>query len=180
MSSGKLDRLALAGETQPVPAEDDAAGTIEQRLAAIWREILWIEDVRPGDNFFDLGGDSLRAAELVAAIGRRLGIDAPLTLVIERPTLASMAMALATGDVAGPVVTVRDVGSGLPVFVTYDHQGSIFPARSLPDRYGANQPVYGLRAAALEGRTIEAKSLEELATLHARDIRAKVGEGAAW
>jgi acyl-CoA synthetase (AMP-forming)/AMP-acid ligase II/acyl carrier protein len=177
LSSGKLDRPALARETAPVPVESEAGGTIEERLAAIWREILWLDDVRPGDDFFELGGDSLRAAELAAEIGLRLGIDAPVTLVLERSTVASMAAALEEGDFAAPVVTVRDAGAGLPVFVAHDFHGSIFPARGLITALGVDQPVYGLRAAAWEGRTTEAKSLEELAADYACDVRAKAGDG---
>jgi acyl-CoA synthetase (AMP-forming)/AMP-acid ligase II len=177
LANGKLDRLALARETPSAPKDDNQGGTLEERLASIWREILWVDDVRPDDDFFDLGGDSLRAAEVAAEIGRRLGVVAPVTLVIERPTVASMAAALATGDLAGPVVTVRDSGTGLPVFVSHDHQGTIFPGRGLLTGLGTDQPVYGFRAAAWEGRTTDAASLEELASSYARDVRTSAGDG---
>ncbi len=177
LSSGKLDRLALAKETPLAPDVDASGGSIEEQLTAIWREILWVEDVRPSDDFFDLGGDSLRAAELAAEIARRLGIDAPVTLVIERPTVASMAAALEDGDSVGPVVTFRDAGAGLPVFVAHDHQGSIFPARGLLTALEADQPIYGFRAEAREGEAIAATTLEDLASGYAHDVRDKAGDG---
>ena len=87
-----------------------------------------------------------------------------------------MAAALEKGDLDGPVVIFRDVGAGLPVFVAHDHQGSIFPARGLLTAMEADQPIYGFRAAAREGRAIEQTSLQELASGYAREVPATVGD----
>ena len=62
----------------------------EEYLAAIWRELIGVEDVRGGDNFFDLGGHSLLAVEFSTRVQRETSIRLAL-LDIATGTLASLA-----------------------------------------------------------------------------------------
>ncbi|MDI3381963.1 amino acid adenylation domain-containing protein [Xenophilus aerolatus] len=89
LPNGKIDRGSLpapspapaegGGRTRAAPATEDEAA-----VAAIWRELLGVDDVRPGDNFFDLGGHSLLAMRAVLAMEERLGWRvAPRRLVFE-------------------------------------------------------------------------------------------------
>ncbi|HEX8393727.1 MAG TPA: amino acid adenylation domain-containing protein, partial [Longimicrobium sp.] len=90
--SGKVDRRAL-------PAPDDtaaAAGQVpprtpaEEVVAGIWARVL---GVTPGvhDNFFDLGGHSLRATQVVSRIREAFGVNLPLRALFEAPTVAGLA-----------------------------------------------------------------------------------------
>ncbi|MHB9857566.1 amino acid adenylation domain-containing protein [Streptomyces sp. YIM S03343] len=64
--SGKLDRKALREPaTAPTTAGDDD-GPVPQQMAQLWGQILGVEYVRPHDDFFDLGGNSLLAVEMLA------------------------------------------------------------------------------------------------------------------
>lgn len=91
--NGKIDRLALP------PAENAHAcadfvrprtGT-EKSLAAIWSELLQVENIGVNDNFFDLGGKSLLAMRMVARVRDALGVDVQLRNLFERPTVAGLA-----------------------------------------------------------------------------------------
>lgn len=89
LPNGKIDRASLPAPS-PAPAEGRgrtaAAPATEEEavVAAIWRELLGVEDVSPGDNFFDLGGHSLLAMRAVLAIEERLGWRvAPRRLLFE-------------------------------------------------------------------------------------------------
>ncbi|HEX6749443.1 MAG TPA: amino acid adenylation domain-containing protein [Longimicrobium sp.] len=88
--SGKVDRRAL-----PAPAA--AAGAArpwtdtERALAAVWRELLDVPHVSPGDSFFALGGHSLAGMRLVAAMQDRLDVTLPLRDVFDFPRLADLA-----------------------------------------------------------------------------------------
>ncbi|WP_340622350.1 phosphopantetheine-binding protein [Xenorhabdus siamensis] len=91
--NGKLDRRAL-------PAPDDKAfarqtyeapqGEMEMPLAAIWRELLGIEQISRHDNFFALGGHSLLAVRMVERM-RHLGIElAVYVTLFKSPVLADL------------------------------------------------------------------------------------------
>jgi acyl-CoA synthetase (AMP-forming)/AMP-acid ligase II/NADP-dependent 3-hydroxy acid dehydrogenase YdfG len=82
--------VAAAGER---PYEEPAT-ELERRLAAIWREVLNAGRVGRRDSFFELGGDSLRAARIMARISASLGADQPVQALYEHPTLCDLAAAL--------------------------------------------------------------------------------------
>ena len=90
--NGKLDTRALpAPEYQDVDRYRAPASTVEEILAGIYAEVLGVERVGVDDSFFDLGGDSLLAMRLIAAVNT--GLDAGLSVrtVFEAPTVAQLA-----------------------------------------------------------------------------------------
>ena len=97
--NGKLDKRAL-----PVPDYQEAASyrapttLTEEILAGIFAAVLGLERVGLDDSFFDLGGDSLSAMRLVAAVNA--GMDAGLAVrtVFEAPTVAQLAPRIGTGE----------------------------------------------------------------------------------
>ncbi|HEX6861510.1 MAG TPA: condensation domain-containing protein, partial [Thermoanaerobaculia bacterium] len=93
--NGKVDRAALP-EPEPPRTEDGTPPRTpaEVRMAALWREVLGVEEVRLEDNFFDLGGHSLLATQLVSRVRAAFGIDLPLRRLFERPTLGDLTAAL--------------------------------------------------------------------------------------
>ncbi|WP_156483730.1 phosphopantetheine-binding protein, partial [Azotobacter vinelandii] len=70
------------------------ASELEQRIAAIWAEVLKVERVGLTDNFFELGGHSLLATQAISSINVQLGIDLPLRLIFEKPILNEFSMTL--------------------------------------------------------------------------------------
>jgi len=93
--NGKVDRAALP-EPEPPRAEEGTPPRTEPeiQMAAIWKEVLGVEEVRLEDNFFDLGGHSLLATQLVSRVRAAFGIDLPLRRLFERPTLGDLSAAL--------------------------------------------------------------------------------------
>jgi acyl carrier protein len=93
--NGKLDRGRLPDVVRKVA--DKAAGyeeprtAIERELAAIWSDILGVEQVGAYDNFFDLGGHSLLVMQTVARVREAFSINLPLASIFESPTLANLA-----------------------------------------------------------------------------------------
>lgn len=63
-------------------------------LAAIWGDILGRSDLTPASHFFALGGNSVEAMRVRAAIGERLGLDMPTGLLFRAPRLGELATAL--------------------------------------------------------------------------------------
>ncbi|MDB9374690.1 non-ribosomal peptide synthetase [Nodularia sphaerocarpa] len=93
--NGKIDRKALPAIDQ-VSLELGIAYVAprtptEQKLAAIWQEILQVEQIGVNDNFFTLGGHSLLGIQLAAIINESLQIEVPLKHLFQFPTIASLA-----------------------------------------------------------------------------------------
>jgi acyl carrier protein len=78
-----------------VPADD-----VEAAIAAIWQELLGIERVGTQDNFFDLNGDSLLAAQVTARVHVALQVKLPLSVLFDAPTVAALAERVRAGRTA--------------------------------------------------------------------------------
>jgi amino acid adenylation domain-containing protein len=96
--NGKLDRKRLPApviDGGHVPAtQQRPAGELELRIASIWAEVLSISEPSVNDNFFDLGGHSLRLSEVASRLRAVTGRDVPLLLLFRHPTIATLARAL--------------------------------------------------------------------------------------
>ncbi len=102
--NGKLDRRVLA-RLAPEPSAggggEPAAprSPVEELLAGIWTEVLGVERVGAGDDFFALGGHSLLAPRVQARVRERLGAELPLSVFFQHRTLAEQARRLAVRKV---------------------------------------------------------------------------------
>ncbi|HSG39011.1 MAG TPA: AMP-binding protein, partial [Thermoanaerobaculia bacterium] len=77
--NGKVDRAALPDPEPPRSAASTPPRTPDEKaLAAVWEDVLGIEEVGLEDNFFELGGHSLLATQLVSRVSTNLGVDLPL------------------------------------------------------------------------------------------------------
>ncbi len=96
-ATGKLDRRVLSnldpgrGAETPYVAPRTA---VEERLAALWRDVLGVERVGIHDSFFALGGDSIQSVR-IAARARQAGLPVGARDLLERPTVAALAAGLA-------------------------------------------------------------------------------------
>ncbi len=94
----------------PQPYSPPATGT-ERSLAELWSHLLGIEPVGIKDPFFDLGGNSLLALQMLALVKKRFGVAIPAVTLFEAPTVQKLAAILdgqgATDTSAAAVVTER-------------------------------------------------------------------------
>jgi acyl carrier protein len=102
MANGKVDRRALPEPTQDVPVVTAAsfvapANELERMIAGIWSEVLGLEQVGTQDNFFDLGGHSLRLLQVHLKLRQALGRDVPLFELFQYPTVSTLAAHLHRG-----------------------------------------------------------------------------------
>jgi amino acid adenylation domain-containing protein len=95
-ASGKVNRSALpdvergrSGAAYTPPSND-----VEETIAAIWAEVLYLDQVGIHDNFFDLGGHSLPAIRIVSRINSAFELELPLDVFFANPTVAQIAAAV--------------------------------------------------------------------------------------
>ena len=93
--NGKINRRLLPepGRSRPDLATPMASprNDIERELVRVWADVLALDMVGIGDNFFDLGGDSLSASRIIARVLERFQLDIPMSQLFNAPTIADMA-----------------------------------------------------------------------------------------
>ncbi|MHC4455238.1 MAG: non-ribosomal peptide synthetase [Planctomycetota bacterium] len=91
-ATGKLQRIGLAEKLlHKLKPQYTAPETYNEKLLAdIWTELFGLEKVGIYDNFFSLGGDSLRATQVVSRVATKFNIQLPLNILFEVPTVAEL------------------------------------------------------------------------------------------
>ncbi|MFF2013860.1 amino acid adenylation domain-containing protein [Streptomyces sp. NPDC058195] len=125
-ANGKLDRRALpAPERGAATGSRPASTPAERTLATVFAEILKLPEVGAEDGFFDLGGDSIQATQLVSQ-SRTAGLVFTVRDVFTHQTVAGIAQAARQAD-EDTTATVTDTGTGeippLPVLERQRHLG---------------------------------------------------------
>ena len=161
--NGKIDRRTL--ETLPIRPDADTTslddgdpprGPVETAVAEEWARILGVPSVSREDDFFALGGHSLPAMMLVAAIDRRLGVRIPVRTVFDRPRLADLAAAIgglpaASGhDAAAPAAEAVCSAEAESVPALPAQRGMWLLHEILPDPAAYNQPMAFRPSAAVD------------------------------
>jgi len=169
-----LDRLAIGvedGEQRSVAPR----GETERRLAAIWCDVLGVQELGVTDDFFELGGHSLMAVRLFAEMERKLGVRLPLSALFETATVAGLAEMVDRERVSAsewPSVVELRAGAGHPpLFLIAWAGGEVLPYRDLVESLSAPRPVYGLMAPGADRRAEPIASVEALAAHYVATVR---------
>jgi len=89
--NGKVDRRALPLPMPAATTESADMSPLEEVIASMFSEVLGVSSVGPQDNFFDLGGHSLRATQLVSRVRDFLQVELPLPTFLQDPNVAAVA-----------------------------------------------------------------------------------------
>lgn len=118
--TGKLQRIGLAaqlgltGADVPAAAEFVAPRTaLEAVLAGLWNDVLGLERVGVRDDFLEIGGDSVLAAQILARVRQSLGRDVPLVAFFDASTIEALALYLEDLDTAVTLEDLLDQVEGL-------------------------------------------------------------------
>ena len=159
-SSGKIDKRALSRmlDTRNASRTPEAAfaDPIIRKLTNIWKEVLDIDDILLHENFFDQGGNSLRAVRMFARIEQDFQKSIPLATLFEAGTIEKLAVLLRQDDWQEPessIVPIQPNGTRPPFFCIHAKGGNVLFYRDLSRYLGDDQPFYGIQARVRCGST---------------------------
>jgi amino acid adenylation domain-containing protein len=141
-ANGKVDRNALPVPDRVTPLNTlPPRDTLQFRILKIWERVLDRRSVGVDENFFDIGGDSLRANKLLVQIEQELGLALPMSALFEAPTVERLAAAVrcSSGIIQRQIFAIQPVGRNHPFFCM--GAGPLF--RSLALGLGPDQPFFG-------------------------------------
>lgn len=113
--NGKVDRLALPSpdlaHLQTEAAFLAPRTPAEEIVAGIWADVLGVEQIGVESNFFEVGGNSLLATQVVARLRQIFGVDVPLRDFLKTPTVEGLVSALA--EVWGGRTAIEEIAIAL-------------------------------------------------------------------
>jgi amino acid adenylation domain-containing protein len=176
--SGKVDREALPPPAARTFAQGelarDPADELENRLVAIWEEVLELRPVGVDENFFDLGGHSLLAIRLLSRIEEEFGRALPLSSLFLGATIEDLAAVLrehAVPTSSNPLVSIQAKGSQPPFFCIHPAGGIVYCFRELARQLGEDRPFYGVQSPGLEEGGTLPEDLNGMASAYINALR---------
>ena len=137
----------------------------EEALATIWAEVLRLPAVETDANFFDIGGDSLKAMEVIARVSESLHVDLPLIAFFEEPTVSHLAAVVDELKPAGPATSITRVADRHEFPLSYSQQMYWLLEQQNPGTGISNTPRIFRVHGKLEPKMLE-RSLNELRGRH--------------
>ncbi len=188
-ATGKVDRQALLQRLTDHLADPGNSGSpdatcprdpVELLVAREWEHVLGHDAFGVHDNFFDQGGDSLMAMELLSRLEHALGRELSMAQLVEHPTLERMADRIGrqlSPEQWSPIVALQPGGARRPFFCVHPGGGNALCYRELSGHVGADQPFYALQAPGIDGIRPPLPTVEEMAAEYIRAIRQVQPEG---
>lgn len=176
---GKIDRARLPAPNarETLPPQTMPRSSREVRLAAIWADLLGCKHIGLDDNFFDLGGHSLRVAILQQRIASEFGRHIPIGELFYRPTVRQQAELVQGISKNGPmlppgVIALQPRGTGNSIFWVHYLNGKL--AKALGD----DMPFFVVSLAAEDFASLgEAPTLHSIAACQIQKILATRPKG---
>jgi non-ribosomal peptide synthetase component F/thioesterase domain-containing protein/acyl carrier protein len=166
--------VVAAGEADP----SDGDG-IARTVAHVWQEVLQTPVSGPEDDFFEVGGDSLKAITFMIELEQALGLELSVTLITEAPKFGRLCEALREHRTTCyvPLVPLKP-GNGLPpVFIIHGLGGSVAGLFPMTRRMTYPGAVIGIQARGLDGREPPHATVEAMAVEYLRAVKARQADG---
>lgn len=172
----KIARADLGLGSARVPPRDWR----EQRLVEIWQDALDVAPIGVEDDYYQLGGSSLQAFEIFLGIEEAFGVGLPLSLLVEGPTIANLAAAIARRSAKRDgrcLVALQPAGWKPPLFCVHDLSGTVVALRELARCLAPDRPCYGLQYPDQDRSPLPRLSVEDLANRYVDEIQARQPAG---
>jgi thioesterase domain-containing protein/acyl carrier protein len=170
------ERASVAAAAAAGPAEGDR---IARTVAQVWQEVLNTPVWGPEDDFFEAGGDSLKAITFMSEMERALDRELAFTLINEAPKFARFCEALREHRTSRyvPLVALK-AGEGLPpVFFIHGLGGNVAELFPMTRRMTYRGAVIGIQARGLAGKESPLPSVEAMAAEYLREVKERQPDG---
>ena len=181
--NGKIDRKSLPSPSAVSGVQERGfvapRSETEQNLAALWQELLNVEDISINSDFFELGGQSFLAMRMMARIAKTYKRNLPLATLFTHASIEKLARLLDTQDESSwsPLVPIQAEGLGAPLFMVHPVGGNVLCYQALAQQMKLDRPIYGLQARGLEEGQVPHANLEDMAREYIEAIRAHQPRG---
>jgi len=187
LANALLETLESARATEQTAPESPASAAprnmaprnmAERKVSAIWQEVLRGPARGVHDNFFDVGGNSLLAADVTARIERAFGRKLPLAALILHPTIEELA-ACVTQESAfqGKRLIELQTGTSTPFFCVPGWGGQALGLRELAICFKDRMPFCAFDAPSAEEVDVETHSIPLLAAAYASELKQRQPQG---
>ncbi|HFZ2227733.1 TPA: thioesterase domain-containing protein, partial [Pseudomonas aeruginosa] len=178
--NGKLDRQALPQPDASLSQQAYRApgSELEQRIAAIWAEILGVERVGLDDNFFELGGHSLLLLMLKERIGDTCQATLSISQLMTHASVAEQAACIEGQARESLLVPLNGKREGSPLFMFHPSFGSVHCYKTLAMALRDRHPVKGVVCRALLGAGREVPEWDDMVAEYAEQLLQEHPEGA--
>jgi thioesterase domain-containing protein len=156
-------------------AADVPRNELERQITLIWERVLAISPIGIHDNYFDLGGDSLKAVRIFVEVQELVGQDLPLVTLFEAPTIAQLAELLGDSNWKPhwrSLVPLKSSGTRPPFYCVHGVGGNVIEFRDMIRYFHPDQPFYGIQAIGLDGKSCRQNlTVEQMARHYISEIR---------
>lgn len=147
---------------------------LEQRMVEIWRAVFPGAEINGNSHFFELGGDSMRAARLFTLIEKEFSHQLPLASLIEAPTPRHLTAKMREADWMAPwlsLIPIKTTGTRPPLFCVHGGGGGVLTFKFIGDCLAEDQPLYSLQARGLKRGETPHTTVEEMAEHYVESVR---------
>ena len=188
--TGKIDKSLLPEPATKQSGSEPTAdfqGSCERELANIWKEVLRRSDFGRSDDFFMLGGSSLKALEVFSRIESTFGLNLPLAVLLKKSTVSTLAEQIETLTANQldhtdqedqpakwrSLVTLVNKGTEVsPIVCVHAVGGNVLSYRGLRHFQDVQRSVVGFQSRGLDGQSKPQKSIEEMASDYVDELLA--------
>lgn len=176
-TSGKTDRKALElteiiYDTE-VSSLSLAESSLEMLVAKIWEDALGISPIDINHDFFEIGGHSMIAVQVMTSLEEELKIKLPISILFEHPTIKRLARLIESKEDKASwksLVPIKPAGSKTPLYIVHGGGLNVMPFYAIAKHLDAEQPLYGLQAIGLNGEDKPPHTIEGIASEYIKEI----------
>ncbi|MBB2148032.1 non-ribosomal peptide synthetase [Pedobacter gandavensis] len=174
--NGKVDRKALLDleiPTEVSKSHKEAVTPQEKIMVAIWQDVFSLENIGIEDDFFELGGHSLMGLHIMSQFEWKTGIKLPLESLFKTPTIAGLLASISDKEEekkSHSLIPIKATGSKMPLYIIHGDGLYVLSFKDLAKYVDAEQPLYGLQPADLNGTNQHTETLADIASHYVSEI----------